>query len=175
MIDALTQLVQPWADVYANHAGLATAIIAAHVLAMFIGGGLAVGVDRAILRAAPGSADGVRVIISDLSATHALVIVALVVSVASGAALFASDVPTYAISRVFWVKLLVLGALLLNGLRMRRGERRVLDSLDGAPSPTAEMPVAFPPSPWREVRLTAATSLTLWITLVLLGVVLSNG
>lgn len=175
MLDTLTQLVQPWADVYAERAGLATTIIAAHVLAMFVGGGLAVGADRAILRAAPGSAEGVRAVIADLATTHSLVIGALLVSVASGVALFASDVPTFAVSKVFWVKLTVLCVLLLNGLRMRTSERRVLDSLDGAPVHTAEMPVVFPQAPWRAVRLAAVASVTLWITLVLLGVVLSNG
>ncbi len=175
MFETLTALVQPWADVFAEHPRLATALIATHVLAMFVGGGLAIGADRAILRATPGSAEAVRAVIADLAQTHTFVLSALVLSVVSGVALFTTDVPTYSASPVYWAKIGTLALLLANGLRMRRDETRVLKRLDGIPVHTAEMPVSFPLQPWRGVRVAAGISFGLWSSLVLLGVLLSNG
>lgn len=175
MFESLTTLAQPWADLYANQPRLATALLATHVLAMFIGGGMAIAADRAILRAAVGTADAARAIVADLSTTHTLVVTALVLSSLSGLALFLSDVPTFSVSKVYWAKMGTLLLLLLNGLRMRRAERTVIASLDGAPIQTAEMPVPFPASPWGRVRQTASLSFALWVALVLLGVVLTNG
>lgn len=175
MFESLTTLVQPWADLYANQPRFATGLIAIHILAMFIGGGMAIAADRAILRAAPGTADAARAVVADLSTTHSLVIMALVTSSLSGIALFVTDVPTFAASKVYWAKMGTLLLLVLNGLRMRRAERAVIASLDGAPIHTSEMPVAFPVSTWGRVRQTAALSFALWVSLVLLGVVLTNG
>ncbi len=175
MFESLTTLAQPWADLYANQPRLATAVLAIHVLAMFIGGGMAIAADRAILRAAPGTADAARAIVADLSTTHSLVVMALVTSSLSGLALFLTDVPTFSVSTVYWAKMGTLLLLLLNGLRMRRAERTVIASLDGAPIHTAEMPVPSPVSSWGRVRQTAGLSFALWVALVLLGVVLTNG
>ncbi len=43
MFESLAALVQPWAHLYANNTTLSTAVIAVHILGMFIGGGMAIG------------------------------------------------------------------------------------------------------------------------------------
>jgi len=175
VFESLTSLVQPWADLYAEQPRLATGVIAAHVLAMFIGGGMAIAADRSILRAAPGTAEAARAVVADLATTHSLVISSLSLSILSGLALFLSDVPTFANSTVYWLKMGTLAALVLNGVRLRRAEQTVIADLEGAPIHTAEMPVPFPASSWRRVRQAAGASLMLWIALVLFGVLLTNG
>lgn len=174
MFETLVSLCEPWATFYADHQPFATAVIVVHILAMFIGGGLAIATDRAILRSAAGSADATRAVIADLSTTHTVVIAALSVSFVSGVALFASDLATFSGSTVYWTKLGAIVALLVNGLRMRRSERRVVEALNGLSPHTSEMPVPFPVSNWGSVRRTAGISLTLWLLIVTLGVVLSN-
>lgn len=174
MLESLVALFQPWADRYADSPVLSTTIIAVHVLAMFIGGGMAVGADRAILRAAPGTAEAVRAVVADLATMHGVVIAALAVTFASGTLLFTSDLPTFAVSVVYWVKMGAIALLLLNGLRMRAAERAVLSPLENMPIHTTEMPVAFPQREWRAVRTSAAASLALWLSIVVLGVILTN-
>ncbi len=174
VFEALARLVQPWADLYADQTALATAVIAIHVLGMFVAGGMAIAADRAILRAPAETAEAMRAVVADLATTHSVVISALALTIASGVALFASDVPTFSVSKVYWSKMGCVAALLLNGLRMRSAERTVLRSLDGAPIHTAEMPVPAPFAEWRGVRSAAMVSFGLWLVIVLLGVVLTN-
>lgn len=174
MFETLATLVQPWADLYGEHALLATGVLTVHMLAMFTGGGMAIAADRAILRAAPGTAEAMRAVVADLATTHSLVIGALALTFLSGFALFASDVPTFSTSKVYWIKMATVALLLVNGLRMRRAEGAVVKSLDGAPIHTAEMPVPFSLAEWRGVRTTAALSLALWLALVVLGVLVTN-
>ena len=172
--DTLATVVQPWADLYADSATLATAVIAVHMLAMFVGGGMAIGADRAILRAAPATAEAVRAVLADLSTMHSVIIASLVVTFLSGGALFTSDVATFSVSWVYWIKMSAIGALLLNGLRLRRAERAVLHPLANMPIHTTEMPVAFPKREWSGVRSSAVISLALWLSIVLLGVIHKN-
>ena len=116
-----------------------------------------------------------RAVVADLATTHSLVIGALALTFLSGFALFASDVPTFSTSKVYWIKMATVALLLVNGLRMRKAEGAVVKSLDGAPIHTAEMPVPFSLAEWRGVRTTAALSLALWLALVVLGVLVTNG
>jgi uncharacterized membrane protein len=174
MFESLAALAQPWADLYASNTTLSTAVIAVHILGMFVGGGMAIGADRSILRAAPGSAEAVRAVVADLSSIHSVIIGALVVTFASGAALFASDVATFSVAKVYWVKMAFVALLLVNGVRMRRAERAVLHPLANIPIHTTEMPVVFPKREWNTVRSSALVSVALWLSIVLLGVVLTN-
>jgi len=175
LIDSVSALVQPWADLYSNNTTLSTGVIAVHILAMFVGGGMAISADRAILRAKPGTADAVRAVVADLSTTHSIVIASLSVTVLTGLALLASDVGNFAVSRVFWLKMGSFAILLTNGLRMQRGEKNVMTGLDAASIHTIEMQVPFPTKAWGGIRTAAGISLVMWLTIVLLGVVLTNG
>lgn len=174
MFESLAAFVQPWADLYANNTTISTTVIAVHVLAMFVGGGMAVGADRAILRAAPGTAEAVRAVVADLATMHSVIIGALAVTFASGAALFLSDVATFSVSKVYWTKMGFVIVLLANGLRMQRAERAVLHPLANMPIHTTEMPVVFPKQEWRDVRTSAAISFVSWLSTVLLGVLLNS-
>ncbi len=174
LIERVSATTQPWADLYADHAALSTGVIAAHILAMFVGGGMAIAADRAILRSRPGTAEAVRAVVADLSTTHSVVLGSLTVTVITGLALLASDVGNFAVSWVFWTKMGSFAILLANGLRMQRVEKTVMTSLENIPIRTAEMPVPFPKQAWGGIRSAAAVSLSMWLTIVLLGVVLTN-
>lgn len=161
MLESITTLLQPWADFHAEHTGLATAIVAAHLLGLFVGGGIAIGADRRVLLAQPGSNEAYVAAGADLAATHGVVLVALTVTVLSGLALAAADAGTFGTSPVFWSKMIVFGLLLVNGMQMRRTERRIMG--DGEPA-----------LPWNRLRRSARLSIGGWLLLVVLGVVLAN-
>ena len=175
VLEQLVAVTKPWAEVFADHPVLSTGVIAAHIVSMFVAGGMAIGADRAILRSKPGTADAVRAVVADLSTTHSVVIGGLACTAVTGLALLASEVGTFAVSRVFWIKMAVVTILLLNGIRMRRAEQQVMGSLEGVPIRTTEMAVPFPKKEWGGIRSAAGTSLVAWLTIVVLGVVLTNG
>ena len=172
MLDVLTAAFQPWADYYAASSWLPTAVIAVHVVALFIGGGIAVGADRRVVLAAPGSSEAYLAIAADLHATHRVVITALALTVMSGVALCTADLGTFWSSRVFWLKMGAIGLLVLNGALMQQVERQVLTNARN----TIEMSTAGPEvtEPWLRLRRHASLSLAGWIVVVLLGVLVAN-
>jgi hypothetical protein len=173
MLDTLTSLLQPWADLYADHTVLSTTIVALHLLAMFVGGGIAIAADRRLLQAAPGSSEAYRAAAADLQTQHSLVIATLAATILTGLALVTADIGTFAVSRVYWTKMAVFVLLLFNGARMRRTEGRVLRAVAN----TTEFAIAGPALalPWAALRRSAIVSATCWCALVVLGVVVSNG
>jgi hypothetical protein len=62
--------------------------------------------------------------------------------------------------------------LLLNGLRMQRAERVVAGGHGVVTPESAAVPV--PSTAWGTLTTTARVSLVLWLTILLLGVVLTN-
>lgn len=173
MLQTVITLAQPWADYYADHRVVSTVIIALHLLTMFLGGGIAVATDRLILRVPPHRTDLAQAAAAEMVSTHRLVISALVLVILSGALLFLADVETFAASPVYWGKMSAFVLLLLNGIRMQRAERTVVGSTGIVP---ADAPAAapFPSAAWHTLTATARVSLVLWITILLLGVVLTN-
>jgi hypothetical protein len=87
------------------------------------------------------------------------VLVGLTGVIASGVLLFAADVSTYAPSRLFWIKMGMVAALMINGailVRVGRGGQLPDDRTR------------------RTMRWTAAISLSLWFLTTLAGAGLPN-
>lgn len=165
MLDALTSWLQPWADVYAESSWLSTTLVTVHVVAMFLGGGIAIGADRQLL----GQRHPSPALLRMLTTSHQWVIAGLSVTILSGLALATADLGTFAVSWVFWTKMALILGLLINGVRMRREERRLLvrDDVNDAPAGSSTDATGLQQSAW--------LSLSGWVLVVGLGVVLSNG
>lgn len=172
MLETLTTLLQPWADLYGDNSTLSTGLVALHVLSMFLGGGIAIGADRRVLLATPGTAEAHRAVAEDLKAQHGIVIASLAAIVVSGVLLATADVGTFAVSLVFWSKMAVFVGLMINGLVMRRTEGRVVQAAKN----TTEFSVIGPDLtlPWDALRRSAWVSIAGWFATVFLGVVLTN-
>jgi uncharacterized membrane protein len=93
---------------------------------------------------------------------HRVVLGGLVVSILSGLALLASDLETFWGSWIFWLKMALVVLLLANGGIMTRIER-ALRANPGNPD-----------DDWRRLRNVAIASVTLWLTITLAGVALTN-
>jgi len=173
MLEALTTLFLPWSEFYADSSWLPTTILAVHMLALFIGGGMAIAADRRILMVVPDAPKALQHAAEELQTTHTIVIGALVLTVLSGVALATSDLGTFAVSAVFWAKMATLVVLLSNGVYMQRQESQVhAAASDPSAVPTG---AAFLPSlqrPWTALRRSAVISATAWYVMVVLGVVL---
>lgn len=175
-MDVVRSVITAWTSAFTESAALATSVIAVHVIAMFVGGGLAIGADRVILRAGADNQQTRRIRLSDLASVHTSVIVALGLTMGSGLALLAADWELLVTSVVFWIKMVLVVVLLFNGLIMRRIEQRLLTQELPAPETSVDRSSAEPTAAmWRALRGTAKASRALWLLIVTLGVMLSNG
>ena len=158
---ALARLAEPWNNLYSDSKAVASAVLFLHLLPLLVAGGAALTMDRSALRAARGSADDRSRHLRELARTHPLVLGGLALSLASGVLLFLSDVDEFLATPVFWVKLVLIALLLLNGFMMTRTERALGPAGDDA-------------TLWGRLRANSVLSLTLWIATTLAGVLLTN-
>ena len=163
LLDAIAAQLEGWSTLFADQPAIAVGVLTAHVLSIFVAGGLALGADRAVLRSTHASLSSLSTL-DDLASAHRLVIAALTFAILTGLLLLASDLNAFARSRVFWAKMTLLLLVLANGARMRWTERRL--ALSGHGPQTAARA--------RGLRQAATTSALLWPAVVVLGVVLGN-
>jgi hypothetical protein len=163
LVDQLARLAQPWASLYGDSRAVQTTVTFLHVAGIFLGGGFAIATDRETfiaLRAARLS--GQIRHLAHLHTIHRPVLLGLVLALGSGFLLFAADVQTFARSPVFWVKMVLLGLLLVNGYLLARTE--------------TALRAGEPASPvlWARLRYVSAASIALWLGLILAGTVLMS-
>ncbi|HET7186739.1 MAG TPA: hypothetical protein VFI52_01230 [Gemmatimonadaceae bacterium] len=158
----LTDLADPWAKFY-SHSKVASTIVGfLHVAPIVVGGGLAIALDRSTLRLRHDEPGARARHLTELGTAHRVVLGSLALSFLSGVALFASDLETFYGSWVFWFKMGLIALLLVNGAIMTRLERSL------------RVAGASVDAQWGRLRTIAITSLTLWLTITLVGVVLTN-
>lgn len=155
----LPHLVGWWAALYGGSALLRTLVAFVHIAGLVGGGGAAVSADRATLKATRRGIAMTRAQIETIHNTHGVVIFGLAAVIVSGVLLFAADVPTYAPSKLFWIKMAMVGALMINGAMLVRAARV---------GPSAGEHTR------RTMRWTASVSLALWFLTTLAGAGLPN-
>ena len=158
---ALARIAEPWNSVYSDSKAVSSAVLFLHLVPLLLAGGAALTADRATIRASRGSTEDRGRQLGDLARTHAVVLGGLALSFASGVLLFLSDVDEFLESPAFWVKLGLVGLLLLNGFMMTRTERALASNGDDG-------------ALWGRLRTISVLSLVLWIATTLAGVVLTN-
>jgi uncharacterized membrane protein len=157
---ALARLVAPWSQLHGDSKAVATAVLFLHLVPLLVAGGAALAADRATIRASRGSTDDQRRQLVELGRTHTIVLGGLALSFASGVLLFLSDVDEFLRSPFFWVKLGLVGLLLVNGFVMTRTEQAL--SRGGSAAL------------WERLRTISILSLMLWLATTLAGVALTN-
>jgi len=155
----LSQFLDSWASIYANHAALRTGILFMHVCGLLAGGGSAITIDLATIKANREGPVARAAHLKVLERTHALVVSGLAAIVISGLLQFGADVGTFVASRIFWLKMALVVLLVINGVLILGGERQVKRDA---------------PRAWSRLHTTAAASLFLWFVITLAGVALTN-
>jgi hypothetical protein len=158
----LTSLAAPWAKFYGHSKTTATIVEFLHIAPLVVAGGLAIALDRSTLRLdhdVPGARERHLV---ELGSVHRMVLSGLTLSILSGIALFASDVETFWGSWIYWLKMTLVVLLLVNGGVMTRVEA-TLRATGGEKE-----------DDWLRLRYVAIASVTLWLTVTLAGVALTN-
>jgi hypothetical protein len=161
--EALVRFFEPWSQLYSDSKLIPTVLVFAHIAALVFGGGLAVTLDRATLRAARGPAEFRWRQLDELAAAHRLVLIGLALSFVTGVLLFTADLETYFVSWIYWTKMTLIVLLLANGYTMTRAESRIRST-----------PNAVDDVGWNRLRRTAAISITLWFVIAFAGVALAE-
>lgn len=160
---ALVRLTDGWQHLYSNSKGLEILVTFLHVGGLLLAGGLALATDRATLRAIRQAVHDRTQHLDALSSVHQTVLAGLVITFVSSVALFLSDVKTFWASWVFWLKMALIAALLINGWVMTRAERALR-----ATGMSEENRA------WTHLHNTAEVSLVLWYAITLAGIALLN-
>lgn len=158
---ALVKIADPWAKIFSHSKAVSAGVLFLHLAPLVFAAGAAFTADRATLRAAKaGAADRARQL-EEIAATHRIVLGGLALSFVSGVLQFLSDVETFLGSVFFWIKLGLVGLLLLNGFFMTRTEKQLTASGDSVVL-------------WARMRTIALLSAVLWLATTLAGVVLKE-
>ena len=179
IVQTLVDLAAPWQSIYADSAALSAGVTSVHLLALLFSGGLALGADRATLRAFRGDDRRRAAQLDELGSVHRPVLFALALLFGSGVMLAAADLETFLGSPVFWVKMGLVALLLVNGLVMTRLEHGLRGRGPAATSASATSPSAASAprvagGTWRWLRVCAWCSLLLWAATTVAGAVLIN-
>lgn len=159
MTAALRDLATTWGSFYANHSAMRTIVAFGHVGGLVAAGGASMTADREILFAHRRHGQDGSVALATIRKTHRLVLAGLAVIIASGLLLFAADLDAYLVSRLFWIKMALVVALMINGAILTRAERRVSSNLTDS---------------WGTLQWTAIASLSLWFLTTFIGTALPN-
>lgn len=155
----LSQWLDAWTSFYSNSALLRTGLGFAHVAGLVASGGTAIVVDRATLAAWRSSAETRLAHARVLDCSHRAVVLGLIVVSISGVLLLAADADTYLHSRVFWIKMACIVALLANGRLLVLAGRRAQEG---------------EPRAWTRLAYGSMASLLLWFLTTLMGAALPN-
>ncbi|MEO6877289.1 MAG: hypothetical protein ABI205_02330, partial [Gemmatimonadaceae bacterium] len=155
-----------WNSLYSHSKLISTSVITVHLGAMFLGGGLAVAADRTTLRVAAERPEDRARQLAEVKDVHRPVVIALVLLLISGVAMALADLENFLGSVVFWIKLILVALLLINGLFLQRTESALrAESAEGD---------ATVPARWGRMRLFTVMSITLWIATFVAGSILAN-
>ena len=156
MLKTLEDLFAPWQQLYGDSALVSTTVTALHLIGMLVGGGLAIAADRATLRITEEKPGERERHLGELNAIHRPVLLALTLLFITGVLMIASDVSTFLVSPLLWVKIGLVALLVFNGVVLERTE-------------TALRRADSPNDMWGRLRVAAICSIALWIATLVVG------
>ncbi|NOT25586.1 MAG: hypothetical protein HOP16_05730 [Acidobacteria bacterium] len=155
----IRELIDTWASIYANSAAIRSGVAFGHVGALLGGGGCAIAADLSTLKASRRGRASIQTELERVHGVHRIVVANLALVAVSGLLLVGADFEAYLVSTAFWIKMILVGALVINGAVLVRTSARM------AEGDTAVM---------GRMRIVSIASLTLWFAATLMGAVLPN-
>jgi hypothetical protein len=128
---------------------------------LLVGGGTALVADRHLLAAMRRDAVARTAALGLVGASHRIVVPALALMAFTGLLMATADLETYLSSRLFWIKMTIVGLLLVNGAVLVLTERAAAGSAGDRA--------------WARLRMVSATSVVLWLSALLAGTWLTVG
>ena len=159
MLIVLVGVVAWWSSYYGNHQIASVAIRFLHLTGIIMGGGTGLFADRQVLRAAISAPAEREAVLVTLSRAHAHVISWILIVGITGALMTAADTATFLVSKVYWIKMALVGLLIANGIALFFVESR-----------TRRLGAA---TEWPRLVLVSTISAVLWLTTLFLGTLLT--
>jgi hypothetical protein len=156
---------EPWRSAFGASVVISTGVLFLHVASLVCAGGLALTMDRAVLRLGVGD-DALRER-RERAANRRLLAGALMAVVFSGMLLFLSDVHAFVRLKVFWLKMGLVVLLITNAVLAQRHDHRVLAYGSGTARGNLD--------PNSRSRVHARVSVGLWFLTLLAGTALTAG
>jgi hypothetical protein len=155
----IRSVAESWGSFYGNHTVVSVTVLFFHLAGLLVGGGSALAADRAVIAAVRDRSQRTACLAS-LARVHWTVVPALAIMAATGALMALADLDAFVASGVFYLKLIFVAALVVNGLLLVWAERAARDVGGDAV--------------WTQLRAAAVASSALWIGTVLVGVWLTK-
>ena len=155
--EIIKSIVEPWSSLYEGSTALVGLTRFLHLAGLVFGGGAAISLDRASIRAGREGAEFRTHHLAQLARGHRVVVTGLALIALSGVMMLASGLETFVTSWVFRAKMLLVLLLAANGYAMVRIERRL--------QPDA-------PAGWKALAIASRLSVVLWFGTVLAATVL---
>lgn len=171
MLTSLAHWLQPWADLFRSSAALQAVALFGHLGGIALAGGFAVATDRIILRVRLSTAAIRTRALRHMRRVHRFVLGGLTLAIITGIATLLADVQDLLPSWIFWLKMLLVSALLFNGGLLRREGRQLLAAMDAH---GIDDPKEVPGDGWSRLRDAAARSAILWAVTILVGILLTT-
>jgi hypothetical protein len=165
LLKTLEHFLAPWQSAYSDSKVISTAVVGAHVLAMFIGGGYAIAADRQTLQALRTDAGEWTRQLLELHKIHRPVLISMAVMLVTGVMLAAADVKTFATAPMFWIKIALVVSLIVNGGVLTKTEESLRNG---------GMVADVFNRKWGRLRTVSWMSLVLWSATLIAGVILQN-
>jgi hypothetical protein len=159
-------LAEPWQKLYAHSTIVATLVLFGHLAGLVVAGALTFSTEAAALRLHPADAGARLRYLRVASPSRVAIALALALAMVSGFLLFLADLEAFAVSPVFWTKMLLVVLLLANAFIASRLDARLFRENDVAPERHDGL--------WRRRRASAWATAVLWFALVLSGSALAN-
>src|SRR5688500_16275693 len=103
--DALTW----WSALYSDHQAVSVAVRFLHLAALLVGGGTALVADRHLLAVVSGDVVARDAALALAGASHRIVVPALALMAVTGLLMATADLETFLSSRLFWIKMSIVG------------------------------------------------------------------
>ena len=150
-----------WSAMYSDHQAVSVIVRFLHLAGILVGGGTALVADRHLLAAIGRDVVARNAALALAGASHRIVVPALALMALTGLLMATADLETFLNSRLFWLKMLIVGLLLLNGGGLVLAERAVARGAGDRD--------------WARLRMASAVSVVLWLSALLAGTWLTVG
>jgi hypothetical protein len=150
-----------WSAMYSDHQAVSVIVRFLHLAGILVGGGTALVADRHLLAAISRDVVARNAALALAGASHRIVVPAVALMALTGALMATADLETFLNSRLFWIKMLIVGLLLLNGGGLVLSERAAARSSGDRD--------------WVRLRMASAVSVVLWLSALLAGTWLTVG
>jgi hypothetical protein len=159
-------VLSSWQSIYSDSTVLSTATTTLHIVALLVGGGLAIAADRTTLRALRHEGPDWPYHLQELHAVHRPVLSMIAVLFITGIMMALADLDTFLASPYFWIKLGLVVLLLGNGIFVYNTEGRLASTTHKGEDLSDNL--------CKRLTLSSRLSVILWILTTIAGCVLAS-